>query len=198
MDRLTRLRPAALGFLLLLCGGCHLLRPKPMIMDLNGFEPVEQVRFTEGGYRSEPGGGEYLAVLRWHFQNPRGHVHLDQTATWRYLLTVRFSPDAGGQLRVDRAELIVASFNAADRLEGVEIKANLTLDDRQRLCGTLVGSWHWAAGTQAAGPVNCPRVGVFSGRLNQVAYDPQRVEKLLVEVQQHRRWIRSARIEPAS
>jgi hypothetical protein len=44
--------------------------------------------------------------------------------------------------------------------------------------------------------LTCPRLGVFSGRLTNVAYDPQKADALLADFRQQKQWVHPP--EPAS
>ena len=188
MDRHARTLVAVLLSSTIFCGGCRLFRPRPVVMELGGFQ-VETVTFPEGAYRSGAA-GDSAAVARWVFQTTRGMVARDQTATRRYLLRVHIGAGADGKPAVRGAELVIASFDAGDMLTASPLTGELTLDEKKRLNGTLSGSWQWVRGTHAGGPITCPRTGTFRARLQELPFDPARAEALSTDFRRQEAWIR--------
>ncbi len=184
MDRPLRMLAVVLLSATCLCGGCRFFRPKPLVMDLEGSQ-VDKVAFTEGAYSGN------VIIARWVFQNARGLAHMDQTATRRYVVRARLDSGADGKLVVRDAELVIASFDTGDLLVAKDVKADLSLDEKRELSGTIAGTWRWVGGTHVDGPVTCSRSVAFTARFQRMVFDLVLVDRLAEDLRRQKAWIES-------
>ena len=191
MDRPLRMLAVVLLSAMCLCGGCRFFRPKPLVMDLEGSQ-ADKVTFTEGAYSG------HAIVARWVFQNARGLAHMDQTATRRYVVRARLDSGADGKMVMRDAELVIASFDTGDLLVAKDVKADLSLDEKRELSGTISGTWRWVGGTHVDGPVTCSRSVAFTARFQRMTFGPAMVDLLTEDLRRQKAWIELGGVAPAT